>query len=52
MPLALTINIDDSEMAEAPWDRAGFVTSAWNGYDINGDLRITGLLWMYGNRRL
>lgn len=43
VPLALTINIDDSEMAESTLVQGWFVTSAWNGYDINGDLRITGL---------
>lgn len=44
VPLALTINIDDSEMAENTLGLGWFVTSAWNGYDINGDLRITGHL--------
>lgn len=53
VPLALTINIDDSEMAESTVGQGWFVTSAWNGYDINGDLRITGLFpWMYGNLKI
>lgn len=53
VPLVLTINTEDSAMAEKTLGRGWFVTSAWNGYDINGDLRITGLFpWMYGNLKI
>ncbi|EGT0640609.1 MULTISPECIES: aryl-sulfate sulfotransferase [Citrobacter] len=53
VPLELTINIEDSAMAEKTLGLGWFVTSAWNGYDINGDLRITGLFpWMYGNLKI
>jgi len=53
VPLALTINIADGAMAESTLGQGWFVTSAWNGYDINGDLRITGLFpWMYGNLKI
>ena len=53
VPLVLTINITDSTMADNTLGQGWFVTSAWNGYDINGDLRITGLFpWMYGNLKI
>lgn len=53
VPLALTINIANGAMAESTLGQGWFVTSAWNGYDINGDLRITGLFpWMYGNLKI
>lgn len=53
VPMALAINIEDSAIAENTLGQGWFVTSAWNGYDINGDLRITGLFpWMYGNLKI
>lgn len=51
--LTLAINIDDRDMADNTLGQGWFVTSEWNGYDINGDLRITGLFpWMYGNLKI
>lgn len=52
-PLNLTINILDQTLADNTLGQGWFVTSEWNGYDINGDLRITGLYpWMYGNLKI
>lgn len=51
--LNLDINILNQEMADKTLGRGWFVTSSWNGYDINGDLRITGLYpWLYGNLKI
>ncbi|ENG2946022.1 TPA: aryl-sulfate sulfotransferase [Enterobacter cloacae] len=53
VPLKLTVNIFDEVMAKNTLGSGWFVTSSWNGYDINGDLRITGLFpWMYGNLKI
>lgn len=51
--LHLAVDIVDQNMANATLGHGWFVTSEWNGYDINGDLRITGLYpWMYGNLKI
>lgn len=51
--LTLTVNIFDQDMADRTLGQGWFITSAWNGYDINGDLRITGLYpWLYGNLKI
>lgn len=53
VPLNLEVNIIDSVMADSTLGQGWFITSEGNGYDINGDLRLTGLLpWMYGNLKI
>ncbi|MCU6667548.1 aryl-sulfate sulfotransferase [Enterobacteriaceae bacterium H4N4] len=53
IPLNLEVNIIDPLMADSTLGQGWFITSEGNGYDINGDLRLTGLLpWMYGNLKI
>lgn len=53
VPLNLAVNITDPVMANSTLGQGWFITSEGNGYDINGDLRLTGLLpWMYGNLKI